>query len=56
MEVYVQALRVVWLVTMAVAVLGFARVPIERAVELKKDNNTDIGLEEKEERSETASK
>jgi hypothetical protein len=46
-EVYVKALRVVWLVMMAIAILGFVCVPLERHVELKKSHTTQFGLEEK---------
>ncbi|PSN67348.1 MFS general substrate transporter [Corynespora cassiicola Philippines] len=44
MQVYVKALRVVWLVAMAVSLLGFICVPIERSLELKKDHTTEYGL------------
>ncbi|KAF2184591.1 MFS general substrate transporter [Zopfia rhizophila CBS 207.26] len=46
-EVYVRALRVAWLVAMAVALLGFVCVPLERWLELKKDHTTKYGLKEK---------
>lgn len=47
-EVYVRALRVLWLVAMAVALLGFVCVPIERSLELKTAHVTDYGLEVEE--------
>lgn len=39
-EVYTRALRVVWLVAMAIALLGFASVSIERSIDLKKKDHT----------------
>lgn len=45
-EVYVKALRVLWLVAMAVAILGLVCVPVERSLELKTTHTTDYGLEE----------
>ncbi|OAL55018.1 MFS general substrate transporter [Pyrenochaeta sp. DS3sAY3a] len=44
-QVYAKSLRVVWLVVMAVALLGFVVVPFERSLKLKKEHNTDFGLE-----------
>ncbi|KAF2873254.1 major facilitator superfamily domain-containing protein [Massariosphaeria phaeospora] len=46
--VYAKALRSVWLVAMAVALLGFVCVPVERSIELKRDHTTEYGLVEKE--------
>jgi MFS family permease len=47
-EVYVRALRVVWLTTMAVALLGFVCVPFEKAIKLRKEHSTEFGLAEKD--------
>ncbi|TVY37081.1 MFS efflux transporter [Lachnellula subtilissima] len=44
-EVYIRALRVVWLVMVAVALLGFVSVPVERHIELGKSHETEFGLE-----------
>ncbi|KAH5740175.1 hypothetical protein HBI18_048600 [Parastagonospora nodorum] len=46
-HVYAKALRVVWLVVMAVGLLSFVLVPAERSIELKKENNTEFGMKEK---------
>jgi len=47
-EVYVKALRVVWLVMTAVSLLAFFCVLLEKHVELRKSHDTEFGLEEKE--------
>jgi hypothetical protein len=54
MEVYVKALRVVWLAMTAVALLGFMFVSVEKHVELRKSLVTDFGLEEREKDKDTA--
>ncbi|KAL9129862.1 MAG: hypothetical protein Q9217_001817 [Psora testacea] len=46
--VYVYALQTVWHVTIAFACFGFLCVFAERHVELRKDLNTEYGLEEKQ--------
>lgn len=46
-EVYVRALRPLWLVAMALAVLAFVCVPVERSLELKTDHTTEFGMKEK---------
>jgi hypothetical protein len=43
-DLYVQALRAVWLVMAGVSCLGFCRVFIEKHVELRKDHTTEFGL------------
>ncbi|EED23822.1 efflux pump antibiotic resistance protein, putative [Talaromyces stipitatus ATCC 10500] len=45
-DVYVKALRVVWLVVTAVACLGFVCVIFEKPVELRKEHDTQYGLVE----------
>ena len=45
-NLYVQALRAVWLVMAAVSCLGFFCVFIEKHVELRKDHTTEFGLAE----------
>ncbi|GAB1318484.1 Major facilitator superfamily (MFS) profile domain-containing protein [Madurella fahalii] len=47
-DVYVQALRVVWLVVVAVSCLGFLITFLEKHVELRKDHSTEYGLVEEE--------
>lgn len=47
-DVYVKALRVLWLVAMAIGLLGLMCVPTERALELKRTHETDFGLEEEQ--------
>ena len=44
--VYEKSLRIVWLVMMAVGLLGFICVPLESSIELKKEHTTDYGLME----------
>lgn len=44
-NVYVQALRVVWLVVVGVACLGFLVTFIEKHVELRKDHSTEFGID-----------
>jgi hypothetical protein len=46
-EVYVKALRVVWLVMMALALVGLLSVPLEKHIEMRKEHTTEFGLEEK---------
>jgi MFS family permease len=46
-EVYVKALRVVWLVTVAVGLLGLFCIPMERHVKLKASHATEYGMKEK---------
>jgi len=46
-RVYVKALRVIWLVMVAVGLLGCVSIPFERHVELNKSHTTEYGLEEK---------
>ena len=46
-QVYVKALRVFWLVAMAVSLLGLICIPFEKCLELKQDHTTEYGLEEK---------
>jgi hypothetical protein len=45
-SVYVRALRVLWLVAMAIALIGFIRVPIERSLPLEKTHKMDFGMKE----------
>ena len=47
-QVYVQALRIVWVVVAAVSCLGFLCVFIEKHVELRKSHVTEFGLSEKQ--------
>ena len=46
-DVYVLALQRVWQVTIAFSSLGFFLVSVERHVELRKELNTEYGLEER---------
>lgn len=46
-QVYAKALRVVWLVVMAVGLLSFVLVPVEKSIKLKKKNDTEFGMKEK---------
>jgi EmrB/QacA subfamily drug resistance transporter len=46
-QVYVRALRAVWLAAMAFAVFSFLLVFLEKHVELRQELNTEFGLEEK---------
>jgi len=50
-EVYVKALRVVWLVVVAVGLLGFLCIPMEKHFELRKSHITEYGIEKKQEKS-----
>ncbi|KAL5117411.1 hypothetical protein ACEQ8H_004727 [Pleosporales sp. CAS-2024a] len=43
-QVYAKSLKIVWLVTMAVGLLALVLVPGEKAVELRKETNTDFGM------------
>jgi hypothetical protein len=43
-DVYVKALRVVWLIVTAVSCLGFICVFLEKHVELRKEHHTEYGL------------
>jgi hypothetical protein len=45
-DVYVKALRVVWLTVAAVSCLGFICVSLEKHVELRKEHHTEYGLAE----------
>ena len=51
-EVYVKALRMVWLVMMALALVGLISVPLEKHIEMRKEHATEFGLEEKMEKLE----
>jgi len=51
-EVYVKALRIVWLVVMALSLLGFVLVPVERRIKLRKTHETEFGLQEKKDKTE----
>jgi hypothetical protein len=53
-ELYVRALRPLWLVAMAVALLSFLCVPMERSLELKKDHTTEYGMVERGKKNEEA--
>jgi MFS family permease len=46
-KVYAKALKVVWLVVMAVGLLAFVLVPVEESIELKKENTTEFGMKER---------
>lgn len=46
-QVYAKALRVVWLVVMAVGLLSFVLVPVEKSIKLKKKTDTEFGMKEK---------
>ncbi|CAG8950226.1 hypothetical protein HYFRA_00008464 [Hymenoscyphus fraxineus] len=50
-NLYVEALRVVWLVLAGISCLGFICVFIEKHVELRKEHSTEFGLVEKEQAS-----
>ncbi|KAH6644887.1 major facilitator superfamily domain-containing protein [Boeremia exigua] len=47
-SVYAGALRAVWFVVMGVGLLAFVLVPLQRAIELKKENNTSFNMETKD--------
>ncbi|KAI9644961.1 hypothetical protein NHQ30_006996 [Ciborinia camelliae] len=47
-QVYISALRVVWLVMAAISCLGFFCVFIEKHIDLRKSHTTDFGLAENE--------
>ncbi|KAH9871928.1 hypothetical protein J1614_006186 [Plenodomus biglobosus] len=46
-QVYANALRVVWFVVMAVALLSFVLVPVERSIKLRKGHDADFDVREK---------
>ncbi|KAI0391870.1 hypothetical protein F5Y17DRAFT_438990 [Xylariaceae sp. FL0594] len=46
-QVYVQAMRMVWLVFVGISALGFFAVFIEKHVEVRKENKSEFGLVEK---------
>ena len=48
--VYVKALQTVWQAIIAFSCVGFLLVFVEKHVELRKDLNTEYGLEEKSEK------
>jgi hypothetical protein len=45
-QVYAKALRRVWFVVMAVALLSFVLVPMERSIKLRKEHDTEFGMRE----------
>ncbi|PQE12454.1 MFS transporter protein [Rutstroemia sp. NJR-2017a BVV2] len=49
-DVYIRALRVIWLEIIAVALLGVLCVPWEKYIELRKSHSTEYGLETKEDK------
>ena len=51
-QVYASALRVVWFVVMAVALLSFVLVPVERSIKLKKKHDTNFGMREEKDKRE----
>ncbi|KAJ8133516.1 hypothetical protein O1611_g106 [Lasiodiplodia mahajangana] len=53
-HVYVVAMRIVWLVFVGVAAVGFFATFIEKHVPLRKENQTDFGLETKKSKEATA--
>lgn len=53
-NLYVQALRAVWLVVAAISCLGFCCVFIEKQVELRKNHTTEFGLAKGEHRTRDA--
>lgn len=50
-SVYVRALRVLWLVAMAIALIGFICILIERSLLLQKTHKTDFGMKEEKKES-----
>ncbi|KAH7396961.1 hypothetical protein DE146DRAFT_658291 [Phaeosphaeria sp. MPI-PUGE-AT-0046c] len=47
-EVYMRALRVVWLTTTAVALLGSVCVPYEKSIKLREKHCTELGVADKD--------
>ena len=51
-QVYAKSLKVVWLVVIAIGLLAFVLVPLQKLLKLKKENNTKFGIKKQKKKIE----